>query len=512
MAAFTAASLFVAADEPPSFAATVENYLATHPVAGIENYADFCRLVSAPAAQGAVDATVQTSHKTRRIRFWGALEHLAEFKKWGLDVAEFDPDAAARGDCPDVIFCHLTPGYCKGDVEQMLDAVRQGTHFVVLQCTDQWSAAIAKRLGHKCGGVLTAPAANKGGVFFRNCNKLFAGFPDGRLDAPLFSCFKAARHGMYLSGDKCLLGVADVHSCRIATSIAQYKYGKGAVTLVGPCVNQHDKALINDPAYKRLLLNLIDLLPKVECEKPYDVLLYTRWKWHRDPKTGAVVPKGSYHHFSTEIGAGKMAGYFTAKGLSVKVTDDPAVFCTDGFRKCPCIVFACANEEQFCTAEQREAFYAWAKAGGGALVIHSASNCEIGSAEWRDYLGGTFLFHYPKHFPVPFAGTSDRSHPAIACLPADYVWADEEIYVNDIVPGAVKPVLSYRADTMPDAMQKWIKAKGRTSADGRHILEWTKDYGKGRVYYTALGHNAADFAKPEFLEHLYRAALWTARR
>ena len=494
---------------PRSFSEEVERYLAVHPVAGLDSYADFCTLVAQPAARGEVDATVQPAHKAKKIRFWGALEHLALFKTWGLDVAEFDPVEAAKGIYPDVIFCHLDPGYAQGAVDRILDAVRHGTHFVTLQNTDRWSETIAMRLGHTYGGVLTAPPSAQGGVFFKNCPKLFAGFPEGRLDAPLFGFVGPSRHGMYLTGDKCLLGVADTHRCRIATSIAQYTYGKGAVTLVGPCVNPFSAKEMNDPVYKRLLLNLIDLLPAVESEKPFDVLLYTRWKWHRDHKTGAVGPQGSFHHFSTETGAGQMAKYFTAKGRTVKVSDDPAIFRSEAFRRCPCVVLACANEELFETESQREAFYAWAKAGGGTLVLHSASNCEIGSPAWRDFLGGTFLFHYPKHMPVPFT-EADRTHPAIACLPQDYVWADDEIYVNEMVPGAVKPVLSCRADKMPEEMQAGLKQKGRTAENGRHILEWTKDYGKGRVYYSALGHNAADFAKPEFLEHLYQAALWTA--
>ena len=510
-AAAFAASAALADDTPRSFAQEVERYLAVHPVEGVGGYGDFCRLVAQPAAEGAVDATVRPCHKARRIRFWGALAHLSMMKEWGLDVDELDFDAADAGDSPDVVFIHLKPGYCQGDVDAMLEVARRGAHVVVLQCTDLWSEALAKRLGHTYGGVLAAPAMEKGGVFLRNCPKLFEGFPEGRLDAPLLGFFGASRFGMFLSGDRCLMGVADTHRCRIATAIAQYAYGKGAFTLVGPCVNPSSARGMGDIAYKRLLLNLIDLLPPVAKEKPYDILLYTRWKWHRDRKTGEVAPQGSYHHFSTETGAGEMARYFSSKGLEVKVTDDPDVFLSPAFASCRCVVFACANEEQFESDDQRSAFYAWAKAGGGTLVIHSASNCEIGSAAWREFLGGTFLFHYPKHMPVPFAD-ADRSHPAIACMPEGYVWADDEIYVNDMVPGAVKPVLSFRADDMPQAQREWLKSRGRTAEGGRHVLEWTKDYGKGRVYYTALGHNARDFSKPEFLEHLYNAAKWTVDR
>ena len=56
-------------DTPRAFAQEVERFLATHPVTGMVAYADFCRLVAQPAAEGAVDATVQPSHKAKKIRF-----------------------------------------------------------------------------------------------------------------------------------------------------------------------------------------------------------------------------------------------------------------------------------------------------------------------------------------------------------------------------------------------------------------------------------------------------------
>lgn len=244
------------------FEKAVDEYLATHPVKGLADWNDFRKFAATAPVKGTVDATVQPCHKARRVRFWGALEHMALMRAWGLDVDEFDPDAAARGCCPDVIFCHLTPGYSPGDVEQILGAVRRGTHFVTLQNTGNWSAAIAKRLGHSYKGVMTAGPAADGGVFFTNCPKLFAGFPEGRLDADVLAFMGRNRHGMFLTGDRCLLGVADAKKKRIATAIAQYPYGKGAVTLVGPYAGV--STLSNTgPDYKRLLLNLISLLPPV---------------------------------------------------------------------------------------------------------------------------------------------------------------------------------------------------------------------------------------------------------
>ena len=153
------------------FAKAVNEYLATHPVKGLADWGDFQKFAAAPAVKGAVDATVQPCHKARRVRFWGALEHLPLMRSWGLDVDEFDPDAAARGCVPDVIFCHLQPNYSQGDVDQIREAVRRGTHFVTLQNTDRWCDVMAKRLGHTYSGVLNSNA--KTGVYFGNCPKLF---------------------------------------------------------------------------------------------------------------------------------------------------------------------------------------------------------------------------------------------------------------------------------------------------------------------------------------------------
>jgi len=40
---------------------------------------------------------------------------------------------------------------------------------------------------------------------------------------------------------------------------------------------------------------------------------------------------------------------------------------------------------------------------------------------------------------------------------------------------------------------------------------WKKLYGKGRVFYTSLGHVAADFDVPEAREIVKRGLLWAAR-
>ena len=245
-------------------------------------------------------------------------------------------------------------------------------------------------------------------------------------------------------------------------------------------------------------------LPLLAADAPAKVLVYTRWKWVKNQQTGAVVDKGAFHHTSTEAAADEISKYFNANGYPCLVTDDPAVFLSDAFKSIKCVVFAVTNHEQFQTDAQREAFYSFVENGGGVVAIHSASANERGSKRWRDFLGGAFERHYVKHQSVPFKH-ADRSHPAIACLPPDYVWADDEIYLNH-PDEKVRPLLTLDWEDVLEESRKTDK-NGKPACGG-HVLEWCKTYGKGRIFYTALGHNPADFGKMEFQLHLLNAAKW----
>ena len=238
---------------------------------------------------------------------------------------------------------------------------------------------------------------------------------------------------------------------------------------------------------------------------PVDVLVYTRWQWVKNQKTGEVVAKGAFHHASTEQGAEEVRRYFTANGLKCLVTDDPAFFTSEAMNKLKCIVLCNCNHELFADDAQREAFYSFVKNGGGLLAIHSSSACDRGSKRFRDFLGGSFERHYRKHQPVPFRH-ADRSHPAIACLPKDYVWADDEVYLNHPDEDNIRPLLVLDwGDVLEESRKtdKWGCPKS-----GGHVLEWCKTYGKGRIYYTALGHNPQDWGKMEWQLHLLEAARW----
>ena len=243
---------------------------------------------------------------------------------------------------------------------------------------------------------------------------------------------------------------------------------------------------------------------------PVDVLVFTRWSYVKNQKTGEVKKGGfddrsrPFYHESTDQGAEEVRRYFTANNLSCLVTDDPSFFTSEAMKKLKLIMLCSCNHELFDTDAQREAFYSFVENGGGLVATHSSSACERGSRRFRSFLGGAFAWHYHQQ-PVPFTRI-DRSFPGMSNFPEGYVWERDEIYINNPDERAVRPILVMEWKDVDEKSRKMDKAG--CPKIGGHILEWCKTFGKGRIFYTALGHNPKDWGKMEWQFHLLEAARW----
>jgi type 1 glutamine amidotransferase len=70
----------------------------------------------------------------------------------------------------------------------------------------------------------------------------------------------------------------------------------------------------------------------------------------------------------------------------------------------------------------------------------------------------------------------------------------DELYYNQAGTEQVEPLITARSrDTGKD-----------------EPLAWVYNYGKGRIYQTLLGHDAASLTTPEVQEMLKRAAVWVS--
>ena len=112
---------------------------------------------------------------------------------------------------------------------------------------------------------------------------------------------------------------------------------------------------------------------------------------------------------------------------------------------------------------------------------------------WWDLTGGRTWFHDPKRKFV-VKNVAPEGDAFETAFPEEVAWASDELYnVTDLVPGAV-PVLQARS-----------AFSGVT-----HPVAWHHTFGKGRVFSTTLGHDAATVARPDYLRLLATALRWAA--
>lgn len=129
------------------------------------------------------------------------------------------------------------------------------------------------------------------------------------------------------------------------------------------------------------------------------------------------------------------------------------------------------------------------KAGTGFVGIHASIGAFRSEIRYHEMIGGQFLSH-PGGTNVAYrVYITDKLHPVIKGI-EDFTVTTEKYYM--LIDPAIHIVAAtcFGAVTMP--------------------VVWTKSYGKGRVFYNALGHSTDIVTMPQVLDILRRGMVWAA--
>jgi uncharacterized protein len=132
------------------------------------------------------------------------------------------------------------------------------------------------------------------------------------------------------------------------------------------------------------------------------------------------------------------------------------------------------------SAEQKTALLNFIKAGKGFVGIHSATDTFYQWPEYGEMINGYFDGHPWTQDTEVTIKVDDRTHPTTKHMP-ESIRLKEEIYqFKQFSPDKVKVLVSLDT-SKTDMTKQGIKASS-------FPLVWYRQYGKGRVYYNALGH------------------------
>jgi type 1 glutamine amidotransferase len=196
------------------------------------------------------------------------------------------------------------------------------------------------------------------------------------------------------------------------------------------------------------------------------------------------------------------------RGWQVYQTENAAVF--DAALLAPVDVVFGNNITGDCwTAGQKAAFRDWIEAGGGFVGVHGAAGTEYEYWPWyQDVLIGARFRAHPENpqFQTATLRIEDRSHPATKHLGETWVREDEwySFTSNPRVPGVRVLATLDESTYKPEDWGRDI----RMGAD--HPIIWSHCVGRGRSFYSALGHKGEYYAEPLHVELLEGAIAWAA--
>ena len=198
--------------------------------------------------------------------------------------------------------------------------------------------------------------------------------------------------------------------------------------------------------------------------------------------TGGKVHKG------VEIGDVIQAAMEkTGKFEITRVNEDLDALVADKVRPFDLVVFYWTMGE--ITEAQKRGVMNHVAAGKGFVTFHSGADSFRGDPDWRAFVGGYFITH-PKYRTYQVSVTEVES-PITAGI--DEFMITDEQYVVDY-----NPKVTVLANSL------W---KGRTMP-----VLWTQEWGKGRVFYSALGHDPKACEQEMFQKTALRGMLWAAGR
>jgi len=168
------------------------------------------------------------------------------------------------------------------------------------------------------------------------------------------------------------------------------------------------------------------------------------------------------------------------------------------------LVFFYTTGELPLSEAQRRALLDFVKQGGAFAGAHCATDTFYEVPEYGGMVGAHFDGH-PWHQEIRVR-VEDPAHPATAHLGPAFAVVDEICQFRAPYDRKTLHVL-----LSVDTASVDLKAEAVRRQDGDFALAWCKDYDKGRVFYTALGHEPALWKDERFLAHLDGGFRWAMR-
>ncbi len=147
---------------------------------------------------------------------------------------------------------------------------------------------------------------------------------------------------------------------------------------------------------------------------------------------------------------------------------------------------------------QEQAIQKFLEDGGGIVAIHGASFSFDNSEVWTRIIGARFTGHIPGTHKLNIV-IVDKDHPITAGV-SDFSIVDEEY--------------KHRFADVPRHVLARFRERPPEEKDQKANMDilWTREIGKGRMFYSALGHDKDAWENPSWQKLIVQGICWAAGR
>jgi len=211
-----------------------------------------------------------------------------------------------------------------------------------------------------------------------------------------------------------------------------------------------------------------------------------------------------YRHDATPDAIMAMKEIAGENNWKIELTEDSCFFTTENLEKFDVIVFLLTLGD-ILDEMGKEALKGFIQSGHGLVTIHTGT---ITLQEWpwfNQLVGASFVGHPP--FQQGKLIIENKSHPSVKFIEEDEMLWTEEWYSFDRNPRPFVTVLMSVDEASYDVDDnRWFE--GARQRMGDHPLVWYHENEGGRIFQTALGHEAAAYQTEFLRKHIIGAILW----
>jgi uncharacterized protein len=185
--------------------------------------------------------------------------------------------------------------------------------------------------------------------------------------------------------------------------------------------------------------------------------------------------------------------------LEIVHTEDTSLLTADNLRNYDAVYFFTSGELPL-SIQQKADLLDFVRNGKGFGGSHSATDCLYTWPEYGDLIGGYFDGHpWTQEATVD---VEDPQSPLVADAAPNFRFTEELYQFRSFSRDRVRVLLTLDTHSVD------MTAPGINRTDGDFPLAWIRNYGKGRVFYSAFGHFPDSFRLQPIRTMLLKALLW----